>query len=445
MEWWFRHLVCIYCICVYEFIPYLFRESEREIQRFQAMLWCYFGKVSFANAEPTALTKSRSPISCLPVQSNHPLDVQSFKIFDFNVSLQRSVSSDAVQLASWSGLRGFPLNLRQSKPVLGQICRQVFVNLEEHWWRVSYHRNKKRSSSNILRCKLRKSILASKNWEMFYYDVQDGDLTTFPRKTRPSVSSFSVLSCPLHMLGHSIGNSSPRFAALSAQVHARAWRFDRLGFAHKSAGKIWYGNTSGLKILCIQGRCFEHVEWYLLQFFLIDVLFLPCKHQNVLDLFSFDSFYVDCINGRLQLVLLVCRERVVRQSIALWLLLVRSGRSFFRNETDCDHEMAQVAAQKLDLSQCDFLFEFSLRKFDAYTSATETCWKQAGTQRRAIGGTMAKVLGFRFSRRGVETDVDWWCLMWIGLDECGVFDFRRHLKDTCHSLTLTQVFSQKCL
>ena len=73
---------------------------------------------------------------------------------------------------------------------------------------------------------------------MFYYDVQDGDLTTFPRKTRPSVSSFSVLSCPLHMLGHSIGNSSPRFAALSAQVHARAWRFDRLGFAHKSAGKI---------------------------------------------------------------------------------------------------------------------------------------------------------------------------------------------------------------
>lgn len=214
-------------------------EREREIQKFQVMLWCYYGKVSFAGAEPTALTKSRSPISCLPVQSNHPLDVQSFKIFDFNVSLQRSVSSDAVQLASWSE---FPLNLRLSKPVLGQICRQVFVNLEEHWWRVSYQRNKKRLSSNILRCKLRKSILASKN-------LQDGDLTTFPRKTRPSVSCFSVLSCPLH----SIGNSSPHFAALSAQVHARAWRFDRLGFAHKCAGKIWYGNTSGLKILCIQG------------------------------------------------------------------------------------------------------------------------------------------------------------------------------------------------
>lgn len=143
------------------------------------MLWCYYGKVSFANAEPTALTKSRSPISCLPVQSNHPLDVQSFKIFNFNVSLQRSVSSDAVQLASWSG---FPLNLRQSKPVLGQICRQVFVNLEEHWWRVSYHRNKKRVSSNILRCKLRKSILASKNWEMFYDEFAGWRPDHFPKE-----------------------------------------------------------------------------------------------------------------------------------------------------------------------------------------------------------------------------------------------------------------------
>ncbi len=95
--------MCMYCISVHNvFISYSFRERERERERFQVMLRCYYGKVYFANAEPTASTKSRSRISCWPVQY-HPITPSMFSLykdFQFDVSLRRSVSSDAVQLTS---------------------------------------------------------------------------------------------------------------------------------------------------------------------------------------------------------------------------------------------------------------------------------------------------------------------------------------------------------
>ena len=230
------------------------------------MLRCYYAKVSFANAEPTASTKSRSRISCWP--QYNPIIPWMFSLSWFSI-LSRCKGQWAVMQSSWQvEFPEFPLNLRLSKPVSNLppgFCEPRGV------------------VKSFLSSQQEKIVKHLKSWERLFWlpktercftmmNLQDGDLTTFPRKTRPSVSCFSVLSCWGQIWS---------FAALSAQVHARAWRFDRLGFAHKSAGKIWYGKTSGLKILCIQGRCFERVEWYLVQFFLIDVSFMLTASMDI--------------------------------------------------------------------------------------------------------------------------------------------------------------------